>query len=95
MAGREEKPPAYVSPYKRPQISYADHAVDIEAIVDLIVGVVAAMKLKEPDDVVERWNGRMWEALRALTAEQCVEIIVILAEPAVRARVAVLLAEVG
>jgi hypothetical protein len=94
MPRPEEKPPAYVSPYRRPQITYSDHAAEIDSLIGLIVGTVAAMQLREPDHVVELWNDRMWAALRALTPEQRIEIIVILAEPTVRTRVAELLKEV-
>jgi hypothetical protein len=90
----EQLQPGYVSPYRRPQIRYADHAAEIEEIVGLMVGTVAAMELAEPAHVVELWNDRMWNALRKLTAEQRIEIIVILSAPAVRARVNTLLAEV-
>lgn len=90
----EQRQPGYASPYRRPQIRHADHAAEIEEIVGLMVGTVAAMELGEPAHVVELWNNRMWEALRRLTPEQRIEIIVIMAASSVRVRVNALLAEV-
>jgi hypothetical protein len=90
----EKGQPGYGSPYRRPQIRHTDHAAEIEEILGLMAGTVAAMKLGEPAHVVELWNNRMWEALRRLTPEQRIEIIVILAAPPVGVRVNTLLAEV-
>jgi len=81
MSTAGQPPPAGDSPYRRPRVCWADHAVELDAAITDMASLVAALHLGEPDRIVDGWNNRLWSGLRGLTREQLVEIVIVLLGP--------------